>query len=222
MATDDEDRPRTKGTWGGYRPGAGRKRKSDELPHQQRPDFDGRHPVRVTLRMRDDVPNLRTRKLFEQVKEALQESANRNGCRVVHYCVQRDRVHLIVETKGKDAMRRGMVGLQGRITRRLNHLLGREGRLTKDRYDARPLRGPEEVRDALAWVLNAQRRTRRGGKPLPDDYMDPCSTAERFYMEGRGQARAHTWLLREGWRNAGLLDPTYVPETTDPEMPWDR
>ncbi len=89
-----EPRPR----WGGYRPGAGRKRAPGKRPcvaHCRRPRHDERHPVLVTLRACREVESLRRRALYDEVAEAIGH-VRRPDFRVVHYTVQTDHVHLIV------------------------------------------------------------------------------------------------------------------------------
>jgi hypothetical protein len=99
-------------------------------------------------------------------------------------------------------------GLAVRVARTLNRLWKRSGRVFSDRFHARPLRTPREVRSALAYVLH---NARRHGLRLLG--VDPCSSGPWFdgwrqglVLEGDGPcARAATWLLREGWRRHGLI-----------------
>jgi hypothetical protein len=69
-----------------------------------------RHPVHVTLRMRDDVPSLRRKKVFPAIAPAI-HLASGEAFRVVHYSVQGDHVHLLVEAADKETLPRGMQGL---------------------------------------------------------------------------------------------------------------
>ena len=71
-------------SWGGARKGAGRPRKTRELPHRARPELNGRHPVHVTLRLVDGLPSLRTSSTFRVVREQLEAGASRFGFRLVH------------------------------------------------------------------------------------------------------------------------------------------
>jgi REP-associated tyrosine transposase len=101
-------------------------------------------------------------------------------------------------------------GLAIRIARLVNRCCGRRGAIWADRYHARLLRTPREVRNALAYVLTNFKKHVRGACG-----MDPYSSAPWF--EGwRGSSskpsapspfpRARTWLARVGWRRHGLLE----------------
>lgn len=180
---------------GGKRAGAGRKPKGDEagVSHLRRPSFARPLPVHVTLRMARHVYNLRTRRGCSVVARAIVRSAERFGVRIVSFSVQGNHIHLIVEAAATEALSRAMQGFSIRIAKGLNAMMHRRGRVLADRYHARPLRTPCEVRRAIAYVRNNHRRHMAGvGVPLSSRYIDP------YASDGAHIAlpRPHTWLLR--------------------------
>ncbi len=146
--------------WGGRRRGAGRKPKGDRagVSHDRRPAVAARHPVHVTLRVGSHVWNLRSRRAFRVVGGALGAAAERFGMRVCAFSVQGNHVHLVCEATDRPALSRGMQGLGIRLARGLNRLMGRRGRVLADRFHARVLRTPTEVRRALAYVWRNRAR----------------------------------------------------------------
>ena len=155
------------------------------------------------------------------LRGAFSSGADRFGFRLVEYSIQSNHLHLLCEARDRRALWRGMQGLSVRIAKRLNKLWGRKGRVFADRYHARILRTPREVRVALAYVLcNARRhRVRLAG-------VDRFSTgpwfegwrgigAERVERVRRRMAkpalRARTWLLSSGWRRHGFVRIDEVP-----------
>jgi hypothetical protein len=78
--------------------------------------------------------------------------------RVVHFSVQADHLHLLVEADDKRALSAGMRGLAVRIARRVNGLVFRSGRFWADRWHGRPLTSPRATRSALAYVLGNFRK----------------------------------------------------------------
>ena len=143
---------------------------------------------------------------------------------MVHYSVQRDHVHLIVECAGKQALGRGMKCVSERVARTVHRVFGRRGKVLDGRYHLHVLRSPREVRAALAYVLlNARKHWRERRGAAPPVRLDEASSG-RWFDGWRGAwvregppterpevARAHTWLLRAGWRRHGLIDPAEVP-----------
>jgi REP-associated tyrosine transposase len=207
-------------TWGGKRPGAGRKPSHvrPAVPHRSRPNHLARHPAHVTLRA--GIGLLRRSRVFAQIRRALAASS-RDTFRLLHFSVQTNHVHLIVEANDKLALSSGVRGIAIRVARSVNHTVARTGRLWTDRYDARALRTPREVRNALVYVLLNRRKHWPASRGL-----DPCSSAAwfdgwkvpiRHRREGRCRragcdppapvpvAAARTWLARVGWRRHGLL-----------------
>jgi len=102
----------------------------------------------VTLRAREDLPALRRDDVFGAVREALIR-VSRAGFRLLHFSVQRDHVHLLVEADGSIALRRGLQGLAIRVAKAINRTLGRRGKVFADRYHARARNsGPEQRAEA--------------------------------------------------------------------------
>jgi len=171
-------------TWGGARKGAGRKptRPRKGVVHRKRPVLKKRFPVHVTWRMTDGVWNLRSRRCFTALSRAFWGGANRFGFRLVHYSVQGNHVHLLVEAQDEKSLSRGMNGLGVRVAKGLNRLMQRHGKVLDDRYHGHILRTPTEVRRARTYLLtNAQKHY---GKNGPDPYASrlPVVGPETFLM----------------------------------------
>jgi len=185
-------------------------------------------PLHVTLRVVAGLPSLREKRAFRVVRRALGDP-RAGGARVVHYSVQSNHVHLIVEAPDKRSLARGMQALAIRLAKRLNRSFERRGSVFADRFHARSLRTPLEVRRALAYVLNNYRKhADRRGPHLPLSFVDACSSA--LWFDGwdpawlhappdpraqrdpcpwlaSGVVPARSFLLRRGWRRHGLLEP---------------
>jgi REP element-mobilizing transposase RayT len=145
---------------GGARKGAGRKRRADGAkdPHIKRERFTARMPVQVTLKMRPDVANLRRKKVFKKVEVALQTGANRDDGKVCDFSVQGDHLHFIVDAANNKALTSVVSSVAIRIAKQVNKLSGRKGRVFSDRYHARVLRSPSEVRTSRHYILNNFRK----------------------------------------------------------------
>jgi putative transposase len=204
-------------SWGGARPGAGRKRTARRPGplHGPRPLHDPRCPVHVTLRAAPDVPSLRGRRLFAPLAVAL-GWATRASFRVLHFSVQVDHLHLIVEADSSRALRRGLHGVATRCAKTINRVCDRRGPVWTHRYHARDLRSPSEVRRAIAYVLlNFCKHLRadpgvdpRSSGPWFDGWLQPSVSSSR----PRVVAAPRTWLASVGWRRAGgPIDPSQAP-----------
>jgi REP element-mobilizing transposase RayT len=77
---------------------------------------------------------------------------------LVHYSVQGNHVHLLVEACDERSLSRGMNGLGVRVARGLNRVMRRSGKVLEDRYHGHILRTPTEVRNARGYLLQNARR----------------------------------------------------------------
>ncbi len=80
------------------------------VSHARRPDIDDRTPLHVTLRVRRGIWNLRSQRGFGCVRRAMLEEQRRKQLRIVHYSVQGNHVHLLVEADDTAPSRDGCRG----------------------------------------------------------------------------------------------------------------
>ncbi len=206
---------------GGKRRGAGRKPNGRRagVSHLKRAALASRYPVHVNVKVVEGVGSLRTVRAREVIVEAIRAANERFGFRVVHYSIQSNHIHLLVEAKDRRSVSRGMQGLLIRVARGLNKSWDRRGKVFADRYHDVILRSPRQVRRAIVYVLQNARKYARGRtasaldafasgywfdgwrkRPRLDASLPDCPTAQ-----------ARTWLLAKGWRRHGLVAITELP-----------
>lgn len=153
-----------------------------------------RFPVHVTLRVRPEVWNLRSRRCFRALCGAFARGRERLGFRLVHFSVQGNHLHLVVEAPDQIRLARGMQGLAVRMAKRLNHVMQRRGAVFADRYHAHIVRSPRETRAAVAYVLgNFAKHRAEQDRPVSLECVDPFSSAAPHELAL--VAGALTWLL---------------------------
>ena len=180
-------------------------------------------PVHVTLRVRDGLPSLQSPGFVREIRKSFLAVCERGDFRLVQYSIQSDHVHLIVEASDQDALGRGMNAINARIARAVQRIFGVCRRIMSGSYHAHLLKTPKEVYRALAYVLMNVRkhfRQKRGRAPekmrldeassarwfrgftlqLPADRTGPCEVAQ-----------PRSWLLHDGWKQYGRIDPAFVP-----------
>jgi REP element-mobilizing transposase RayT len=145
------------------------------------------------------------------------------GFRLVHYSIQRDHVHLIVEADDHVALGRGMKALGTRIALTVHRVFGRRGKVLAGRYHLRQLTSPRHVRNALRYVLqniwkHRFQRTGQAGAAKIDE-----ASSGRWFTGWRSRdaptapgpprevAHPRAWLLTAGWRQCGLIALAEIP-----------
>ncbi|MBL8896339.1 MAG: transposase [Planctomycetes bacterium] len=209
---------------GGKRKGAGRKPKNAEpgMPHRHRAMKKRGQPLLITVRLADGLPSLRRGGALKVVLAALSASSDRHGMKIIHYSIQANHLHLLVEADDRGCVARGMNALLSPLARALNKLWARRGKVFPERYHDEVISTPTQTRNALRYVL--QNGKKHG--VVPQASIDLCSSAPVFdgWKERpsiasiatsspvAAVAPASTWLLKTGWRRQGLLDIHELPQ----------
>jgi putative transposase len=158
------------------------------------------------MRRAPGLPSLRSELIHREIVRALRRT-RREDFRIVEYSIQADHIHLLVEADNAVALSGGMKSFSARLSRRINLrvLRRRRGRVWGDRYHARELPSPREVRHALVYVINNHFNHGESEEGL----VDRCSSGPWFTGWAHGMLdpppepspvqRARTWLVDEGW-----------------------
>ena len=209
---------------GGWRPGAGRPSTRKGVSHDEREPVSANHPQHVTCRIVEGIRSLRDDDLVDALRTCIAK-AHRHDFRIVEFNIESNHMHFIIEAASNHARSRGMLGLKTRLARCINRVFGRKGRVFADRYHARALTKPLEVRNALRYVLN---NALHHGIGVGGGRVDPCSSAVWFdgwkepvqpdtwwkremMNEPAPVVKPTTWLLRVGWRRHGAIGFDEVP-----------
>jgi len=166
--------------------------------------------------MREEVYGLRSGRSFRAVEKSLRALKGLPDARVVHYSIQGNHIHLIVEASDRVRLSRRIQGLEVRLAIALNRMMERpRGKIFADRYHAHILKTPREVHRALGYVL--RNATKHYGRST---FVDAYSSAAWFRgwsapvrvgwspLEGRPPpiSPPESYLLRTGWRRHGPID----------------
>ena len=174
------------------------------VSHLRREELSRHHAVHITLRTVAGLSGMRRQRVVAALEEAFRQARIRFGMRIVHYSIQGNHLHLLVEADDRAALAKGMQGLAIRVAKTLNRLFARAGRVWADRYHAHVLRSRRETANALRYLLgNFAKHARQWGKTAVQ-YADAFSSIRflGFAATDAPVASPRTWLLRIGWRCA--------------------
>ena len=189
--------------------GRGRKRGRKKSPssgvsHLKRAEVTGKVPVHVTTRVGDDIPNRRQPGVRETCLRCFREARERPGrstsgwFRLVHFSIQRNHLHFVVEASDRKTLSVAICGLLGRLAKALNKLFGRKGDVFPERYHDHVLRTPRETYNASGTCSPTPASTGRsctGGGRIRSarDCGSPAggTTCTTVGWAGRGRWRRH-------------------------------
>lgn len=135
----------------------------------------------ITWQIKQGLCDLRSKRCFSQILESFIRIQEQFPFRIVHYSVQNDHLHLLVEGRDNRLLSRSMQGLSIRIAKAINREIGRKGKIFADRYRSRVLKTSSEVRSGIECVLKDVMRHKRGKKVFPPGWVDPFSSAVFFF-----------------------------------------
>jgi hypothetical protein len=191
------------------------------MPHDTRAKVDPRYPLQVTIRAVPGLPSLRSARVFGALRRAIGR-ASVDRFRVIHFSIQQDHGHFIVEGDEARRARGGMHGLAIRLALAVNRALGRrKGKVVGDRYHVRPLTTPRQMRTSMVYVLLNFRKhlnapagidPRSSGPHFSGwhprgglDSADVAFAADAARGDPGATAEPATWMATVGWRRGGGL-----------------
>jgi hypothetical protein len=132
--------------------------------------------------------------------------------RIVHFSVQGNHIHLLIEATDNEVLARGMQALSIRIAKALNRVMGRRGRVFEDHYHSRVVRTPTEAARVLAYVSeNFAHHSAQWGRTVPRWQADPFTSVAHRGADPPLVSEPRTWLLSVGWRRgSGLGAPAGI------------
>lgn len=155
------------GQRGGRRPNCGRKRiHSKGVAHRKREKVSTRTPMHINFKYRTYI---KTKICLRLLKRAIFNSRKR-GLRVIHYSLQTNHIHLIVEADNNRVLTKGMRSLTVTFAKGL-----RKGRVQLERYHLHVLKTLRETKHAVNYVLFNQQKHGKGTYGVIDEYSSVLS-----------------------------------------------
>ncbi len=175
------------------------------------------------MKLRKGLPSLRTKALLKIFRASVMK-ARLKGLRIIHYSLQSNHLHLLVEAHDKRELASVFKSLGTSLARRINAASPSKGEtpsVFRGRYHLHVLKTPTEVKHALKYVLlNETKHTRQ------TTTLDAYSSGAGFGLWNKllgqrwrrwvsmdnplaaatGQELCQppvSWLLRVGWQRAG-------------------
>lgn len=151
-------------TWGGKRKGSGRKRiHSKGVAHRKREKVTRHKPTHINMKYKASIRN----KEFLQILKRAILNSRKKGLRIIHYSVQSNHIHFIIEADDCTKLQSGMRSLTVTLVKGIN-----KGKVQLQRYHLHVLKSVREAKNAVHYVcFNEQKHT---GKRSIDAYSSVC------------------------------------------------
>lgn len=151
-----------KGSRGGRRPGAGRRRiHSKGVAHRKRESVTNRTPLHINFKFRTYIKN---KDCLRILKRAILNS-RKKGLRIIHFSLQSNHIHLIVESENNANLTQGMRSLTVTFAKGL-----KKGRTQLERYHLHVMKTIRETKNAIQYVLFNKQKHEKGTSSKIDGY----------------------------------------------------
>lgn len=134
-----------KGKRGGRRPNSGRRRiHSPGVAHRTREIVKERTALHINVKIKAYIRN----KLCLQILKKAIKNARSHGLRIIHFSLQTNHLHLIIEATNNEILTRGMRSLTITFAKGVA-----KGRIQLERYHLHVLKTKAETKNAIHYVL---------------------------------------------------------------------
>lgn len=133
--------------------GAGRKAKVDKgIRHTKREEFFRPSSLHLTIKVRKTSAEIKSKAVLKVLHRAILRARSK-GLRMIHYTLEYDHVHLLVEASSNQQLHSGMQAFGICFAKGINKVKGRKGNVYKHRYHLHLLRSAREVKNVLHYIL---------------------------------------------------------------------
>lgn len=166
----------TKHAWGGRRKNAGRKRiHSKGISHSEREGISSRYPVHISFKVSSYIRN---HEGIYALRLALRNASQYVS--ILHYSLQTNHLHLIIEAESNDQLSRGMMSFRISFSKKLG-----KGSLKLERYHLHVLKTVRENKNAFRYVVfndvhHSKRKTMRADLFSSVHLLDKKALAREF------------------------------------------
>jgi REP element-mobilizing transposase RayT len=133
--------------------GAGRKAIHDRgIRHISRDPIKRITPLHLTIKIESKKAGIKNKNILTALHHSIKK-ARILGLRILHYTLEFDHVHLLVEADNNERLGRGMQSFGISFSKGINKIKQMKGRVFKTRYHFRKLKTLTEIKNVLKYIL---------------------------------------------------------------------
>jgi REP element-mobilizing transposase RayT len=133
--------------------GAGRPAIHDVgIRHRERPKLTSLSSLHLTIKINRIKADLKNKSILKVLKRAICNS-RKKGLRVVHFSLEYDHIHLLIESPHNSALGRGMQSLGVTLARGINLFKKSVGGVYKHRYHFRKINSSRELKRVMNYIF---------------------------------------------------------------------
>lgn len=133
--------------------GAGRPAVHDKgIRHTEREVIKKLTTLHLTIKIDKQKAGLKSKAVLSLLHKAI-KNARKLGLGIVHYTLEYDHIHMLVEARDNETLAKGMQSFGICFSKGINKLKGLKGQVYKSRYHLRILKTPREIKNVVHYIL---------------------------------------------------------------------
>ena len=135
------------------RKNAGRPAKNDiGIRHISRPFLERPTSLHLTVKIKRDKADLKNKTILQLLKRAILRARGK-GLRIIHYSLEYDHVHMLVEADDNATLGVGMQSFGVTLARGINKIKSGAGEVYKHRYHFRKISSALELKRVMSYIF---------------------------------------------------------------------
>ncbi|MDO9181155.1 MAG: transposase [Bacteriovorax sp.] len=141
--------------------GAGRPAINDVgIRHISRPRIKRLTALHLTIKVRANKADIKSKKILEALHHAIKR-ARLKKLKIIHYTLEYNHVHLLVECNDNNILHLGMQALGISFSKAINKIKSLSGGVYKHRYHFRKLATRRELKNVFHYIINNGKKHKR-------------------------------------------------------------
>jgi REP element-mobilizing transposase RayT len=133
--------------------GAGRPAIHDPgIRHTERPLIKKPSSLHLTIKVEKIKADIKNKTVLSILKRAIQ-NARKQGLRVIHFSLEYDHVHLLIEAENNTTLGKGMQAFGVTFSKAINRVRKTTGKVYKHRYHFKAITSPKQLKNVMSYIF---------------------------------------------------------------------
>jgi REP element-mobilizing transposase RayT len=144
----------------------GRPAKHDRgIRHIERPKFSRPRSFHLTIKVKSNKADIQSKKILKALHHAIKR-ARLKQLKIIHYTLEYNHVHLLVEAANHNVLHSGMQALGISFAKAINKAKTLKGTVYKHRYHFRQISSPRDMKNVLHYIFHNGVKHKRASSPV--------------------------------------------------------
>ena len=135
------------------------------IRHIERPKFQRVRSFHLTIKVKKNKADIQNKKILKALHHAIKR-ARLKDLKIIHYTLEYNHVHLLVEAYNNSVLHSGMQALGISFAKAVNRVKSTKGTVYKHRYHLRQISSPRDLKNVLHYIFHNGIKHRRTHTPV--------------------------------------------------------